>query len=152
MNFEKSDISEVLDVLTSHIGISNADWCNSSRFRMHDRFNVLSQASTLGSEHISRGLCDDHPLNTTLVFSPPPLCSCPITSSSFYCVSPCYSFFFSLDFLTLLGAFAKLRKAAISFVMSVHLSSWNSASTGRIFMKCDTSVFFENLSIQLQYN
>ena len=37
-----------------------------------------------------------------------------------------------------LGAFAKLRKAAISFVMSVRLSAWNnSAPTGRIFIKFD---------------
>jgi len=36
-----------------------------------------------------------------------------------------------------LGAFAKLRKATISFViLSVRLSAWNnSAPTGRIFMK-----------------
>jgi len=34
------------------------------------------------------------------------------------------------------GAFAKLRIASISFVMSVRLSAWNnSAITGRIFMK-----------------
>jgi hypothetical protein len=37
-----------------------------------------------------------------------------------------------------LGALAKLRKAAISFVMSVCPSAWNnSASTGRIFVKFD---------------
>ena len=42
-----------------------------------------------------------------------------------------------------LGAFAKLRKAAISFVMSVHCLSVrpsarnNSAPTGLIFMNCD---------------
>jgi hypothetical protein len=37
-----------------------------------------------------------------------------------------------------LGAFAKLRKATVSFVMSVvRPSGWNnSASAGRIFMKC----------------
>jgi hypothetical protein len=49
----------------------------------------------------------------------------------------------------LLGAFAKLRKATISFVMSfrlsprlyVRLSAWNnSAPTGRIFMKFVISV------------
>jgi hypothetical protein len=35
-----------------------------------------------------------------------------------------------------LGAFAKLRRAAISFGMSVRPSAWdNSAPTGRIFMK-----------------
>jgi len=44
-------------------------------------------------------------------------------------------------FNTVLGAFAKLRKATISFVTSVcHLSvrpsAWNnSAPTGRVFMK-----------------
>jgi len=36
----------------------------------------------------------------------------------------------------ILGAFEKLRKATISFVMSVRLSSWNSsAPSGRNFMK-----------------
>jgi hypothetical protein len=36
------------------------------------------------------------------------------------------------------GAFAKLRKATISLVMSVRPSVWkNSASTNRIFMKFD---------------
>jgi hypothetical protein len=53
-----------------------------------------------------------------------------------------------------LGAFAKLRKATIRFVMSVclsvyasvHLSAWNdSTPTGRIFMKFDILVSFENL-------
>jgi hypothetical protein len=46
-----------------------------------------------------------------------------------------------------LGAFAKLRKAIISFVMSVCPSAWNnSAPTGWIFMKFDIWAFFENLS------
>jgi hypothetical protein len=46
----------------------------------------------------------------------------------------------------LLGAFAKLRKATISFVMSVFLSAWNnSIPTGRIFMKFDILVILENL-------
>jgi hypothetical protein len=37
-----------------------------------------------------------------------------------------------------LGAFAKFRKATVSFVMSVCLSACNSsATTGRIFMKFD---------------
>jgi len=49
-----------------------------------------------------------------------------------------------------LGAFAKLRKATISFVMSVRLSlgpleKKNWAPSGRIFMKFDIRVFFENL-------
>ena len=39
---------------------------------------------------------------------------------------------------TVLGAFTTLRKATVSFVVSVRLSAWNnSASTGRIFMKFD---------------
>ena len=38
----------------------------------------------------------------------------------------------------ILGAFAKLRKATTSFVMSVCPSTWNnSAPTGRIFMQLD---------------
>ena len=42
---------------------------------------------------------------------------------------------FTTGFL-FLGAFAKLRKATIIFVMSVRPSAWNNlASTGRIFMK-----------------
>ena len=40
---------------------------------------------------------------------------------------------------SLLGAFAKLQKATIIFVMSVSLSAWNnSAPTGQIFMEFDT--------------
>ena len=46
----------------------------------------------------------------------------------------------------ILDAFAKLLKATISFVMSVCLPEWNSAPTGRIFMKFDIAVFFEHLS------
>ena len=42
------------------------------------------------------------------------------------------------DFGTLLGAFATLRKATVSFVVSVRLSATNnSASTGGIFIKFD---------------
>jgi len=56
----------------------------------------------------------------------------------------------------LLGAFAKLRKATISFVMSVRLSGhpsvWNNSTpTGRIFMKFDMTMLSkickENLSL-----
>jgi hypothetical protein len=48
--------------------------------------------------------------------------------------------------LGLLGAFAKLRKAAVSFVMSVcpsvRMSAWiNSAPTGRMFVKFDLNIF-----------
>jgi hypothetical protein len=40
--------------------------------------------------------------------------------------------------------FLKLRKATISFVMSVRQSAWNNAAaTGRIFVKFDIWVFFE---------
>ena len=50
-----------------------------------------------------------------------------------------------------LGAFAKLRKATVRFVMSgcpfVRPSAWkNSSPTGRIFTKFDIWGFFENLS------
>jgi hypothetical protein len=47
--------------------------------------------------------------------------------------------------LLLFGAFAKLWKATISFVMSVCPSTWNnSAPTGRIFIKFDMWRVFEN--------
>jgi hypothetical protein len=51
---------------------------------------------------------------------------------------------------TILGAFAKLRKATISIVLSVRpsvgLSAWNnSVPTGRVFMEFDIWVFFEKL-------
>jgi hypothetical protein len=47
-----------------------------------------------------------------------------------------------------LGAFAKCRKATISFVMPVRVSvRWNnSAPTGNIFMKFDIWVFLQSLS------
>jgi hypothetical protein len=42
------------------------------------------------------------------------------------------------DRIQVLGAYAKLRKTTVSFVMSVCPSAWNSwAPTGRIFMKFD---------------
>jgi hypothetical protein len=55
------------------------------------------------------------------------------------------------------GAFAKLRKATISFVMSVRRfvrpSAWNnSAPTGRKFMKFDISVFSKNLSRNFKFH
>ena len=50
------------------------------------------------------------------------------------------------------GAFAKLRKAIISF-MSVRPSAWNnSAPTGQIFMKFGIWVFFENLWIKFKFH
>ena len=46
--------------------------------------------------------------------------------------------------LRFLGAFAKLRKATVSFIMSVRPSEWNnSAPNKRIFMKCGIWIFFE---------
>jgi hypothetical protein len=55
-----------------------------------------------------------------------------------------------------LGAFANLRKATISFVMSVCLSIsasvWNnSAPTSRIFVKFNIWVFFENISRKFKF-
>jgi hypothetical protein len=45
-----------------------------------------------------------------------------------------------------LGAFAELRKATFSFVVSISPSARNNLSpTERIFMKFDTLAFFENL-------
>jgi len=42
----------------------------------------------------------------------------------------------------LLGAFTKLRNAAVSLLVSVRRSEWNnSAPTGRIFYKFDTMYF-----------
>jgi hypothetical protein len=41
--------------------------------------------------------------------------------------------------------FSELRKATISFVISVRLSPWNISSHWRIFIKFYIGVFFENL-------
>jgi hypothetical protein len=50
------------------------------------------------------------------------------------------------------GAFAKLQKAAVIFVMSPLLSAWNnSAPTGYIFMKFDISAVFEKPSRILKF-
>ena len=39
---------------------------------------------------------------------------------------------------TFLGAYPKLRKVTISFIMTIRLSAWNiSAPTGRVFMESD---------------
>ena len=51
-----------------------------------------------------------------------------------------------------LDAFEKLRKATISFVMSVRPPVWNSAATGRICMKFDIWVFFENQLRMFKYD
>jgi hypothetical protein len=61
----------------------------------------------------------------------------------------------------ILGAFGKLRKATISFVISVRLSlspsvrpsAWKkSAPTGRIFMPFDIWRFFETLSRKFNFH
>ena len=59
--------------------------------------------------------------------------------------------------LYFLGAFAKLRIATISFVISVCLSVCtsacnNSPPTGRTFMKFDIRIFFESLSRKLTFD
>ena len=51
-----------------------------------------------------------------------------------------------LRHIRFLGTFLKLRKAIISFMSVCPSARNNSASTGRIFMKFDIWVFFENLS------
>jgi hypothetical protein len=52
----------------------------------------------------------------------------------------------SLNSSPFLGAFAKLRKATISFIMSVCPYAWsNTAPTGRILMKLDFLASFEYL-------
>jgi hypothetical protein len=52
-----------------------------------------------------------------------------------------------------LGAFAKLRRATITFFLSVRPSSWNnSAHTGRIYMKCNISVFFVSLLRNVKFH
>jgi hypothetical protein len=52
-----------------------------------------------------------------------------------------------------LGAFAELRNAAVSFVVSVRLSAWNNlGTTGQIFMKFGISVFFESMSRKLKFH
>jgi hypothetical protein len=59
---------------------------------------------------------------------------------------------FSIISFLVFGAFAKLRKSTISFVMYVRPSaSNNSAFTGRILMKLDIWAFSETLSRKLKY-
>jgi hypothetical protein len=50
-------------------------------------------------------------------------------------------------YTNIFGVLAKLKKATVSFVMSVCPSMWYSvAAIGQIFMKFDIRGFFENLS------
>jgi hypothetical protein len=78
-------------------------------------------------------------------------CSPDITSNWFHI----WKWFPTL--IAILGSFAKLRKATISFVMSIRpsdrQSAWDdSAPTGRIFMKFDIWVFFEKLSRKFKFH
>jgi hypothetical protein len=53
----------------------------------------------------------------------------------------------------ILRVFVTLRRATISFVISVRPSAWNnSTTTGRIFAKFDIWVFCENLSGKLKFH
>jgi hypothetical protein len=54
-------------------------------------------------------------------------------------------------FKQFLGAFAKLRKATVSFVMSVHLSFLPHGTT-RIFVTFDIWGFFEHLSRKFEFH
>ena len=69
-----------------------------------------------------------------------------------YC---CLFHLFHLTGLIILGAFAKLRKATISLVMSVYLSvcphGTNSAVNARILTKFDITVLFENLRRKFKF-
>jgi len=67
------------------------------------------------------------------------------------------SFTISYPVNGLLSPFGKLQKITINFVMSlclsVRLSPWNmSAPTGRIFMKFDIWIFFENLLRKFKFH
>ena len=63
------------------------------------------------------------------------------------------AYLFTVNSYYSLGAFAKLRKATISFVMSVRLSAWSiSAPTGPTFMKFYIWAFFENVSGKFKLN
>jgi len=73
--------------------------------------------------------------------------------------SLCYSLevFDGASFTSFLGAFAKVRKATTSFLMCVRPSICPSACNslaliGRIFMKFDFWLFFENLSRKFRFN
>jgi len=51
-----------------------------------------------------------------------------------------------------MGAFENLRKAAISFIMSVCPPTWNSSAyTGRIFVILDIWIFFEILPRKFKF-
>jgi hypothetical protein len=71
---------------------------------------------------------------------------CKINNSTYgcHCDSLRWEFF---------GAFAELRKASITFVVSVGPSAWSCFSpTERTFMKFDTWAFFENLLKKFKFH
>ena len=64
-----------------------------------------------------------------------------------------HSKLFSDKLSFLLGASAEVRKATVSFFMSVRPSAWyNLTPTGRIFMKFYISFPSENLSGKFEFN
>ena len=74
------------------------------------------------------------------------------------CVTVCHhistGLYILIKCLVLLSVFAELRKAVITFVLSVRLSvrEDNSAPIRRIFMIFDIWEFFENLSRKLKFH
>jgi hypothetical protein len=58
-----------------------------------------------------------------------------------------------IDIMTILGALANLRKVNICFFISARLSAWsNSVPTGRIFMKFNIWIFYQNLSREIKFD
>jgi hypothetical protein len=80
---------------------------------------------------------------------------CPIAVSDLICAEfTQFLVTYSISEVTLwfLGSFAKLLKAAVSFVMSVCLSSWNNSSyTGRIFMEKGVWKMFRKSIERIQF-
>jgi hypothetical protein len=66
----------------------------------------------------------------------------PVEYISHFCDLPLVPNVTQKQLRMILGAFAKLRKATTSFVTSVRLSEWNSATTGLIFMEFNFWGFF----------
>jgi hypothetical protein len=72
-------------------------------------------------------------------------------------VANCHLFTAHTTFRHIFGGSAKPRKATIGFIMNVRPSARppafsNSAPTGRIVMKFEISVFFENLSRKFKFD
>jgi hypothetical protein len=91
-------------------------------------------------------------LNLYILFEVTMLILCTII---FRVYTPLVNFFAHI--FPCLGAFAKFRRATISFIKSVgpsvRPSAWNnSAPTGRIFMKFDTLVLFGKLLTKFKFH